>query len=397
MPYFKWRGVNLRGQIRSGTLYAQTGAELDTYLFAKDIALLSYKPFKVWFSLPITLKEQIDFFSRLAFLLKAGILVPEALSLIAAQTSHLRFQEILQIAALQVKQGVSLAQALQAWPHLFDSVAINMIAVGQESGALAQAIEHIAQYLEAIDNFRNKIKAALFMPAITLLFFIVISIVLLLFMVPHFAQVFSSLNKPLPYATQLLLHINAFMHDRMLIGVLIAIICIVMALYMLLKNKKIRYMIDYLIFYIPVVGQLIIYQAMVTYFQALALLVDQGMGLVEALHTAAATVNNAVLRTLLEDIRLDVQAGSSLSQTFMSYDITAYDAQVAALIGLAHESGSLAPMLLKAAELYKIKAQRILSAITTLIQPFLLLVLGILITALIFAIYMPLIDLSYAV
>jgi type II secretory pathway component PulF len=129
----------------------------------------------------------------------------------------------------------------------------------------------------------------------------------------------------------------------------------------------------------------------------LALLLGQGMDLVEALHAAAATVDNTVLRTLLEDIKLDVQAGSSLSQAFMSYDITSYDAQVAALIGLAHESGSLTPMLLKASELYQIKAQRILTVITTLIQPFLLLILGILIAALIFAIYMPLIDLSYAV
>src|SRR5579872_1850639 len=168
MPYFNWHGIALSGASKKGKLFARTQNELDAILFKRDIALLdcSLASPSRWLR-SVSISTKIQFFRQLAALLQAGVLLPEALTIVTEQLDNPRFQEVVYAVANQVHQGKSLGQAMAQYPQLFDSLMIHMVQVGHQAGALAAALDMLSDYLESVVAFQKKIRSAAIMPALT--------------------------------------------------------------------------------------------------------------------------------------------------------------------------------------------------------------------------------------
>ncbi len=392
MPYYAWKGVNLQAQWAKGTLFARNEHELDDILFKKDIALLYHKPKKLWWC-SYNQQQVLHYFVQLQTLIKAGVMVPEALNIVARQTTHPYFASICYDVADKVARGHSLAAALACHPQIFNPVIVQSISVGQESGSLPQTLEILVHYLDAMVVFKKKIRAALMLPAITFLFFLMVIAVIVMVIVPQFVNLCASMHKQLPPSTYLLQQLSNFLRSgsaRMLAAALgIGLIW----LYRYSQTASGKQRINNLMARIPLVRALIRYQVMAVFFRSVAKLMMGGMPLSKALTIACESVEYGHLQEQLKAIAYCVDAGIPFHQSAQSYP-DLMGANTLALIAVGHETGMLAPMMMRIADTQQESLLAAMHRITTLIQPLLLIILGLMISALIVGLYAPIMSLS---
>lgn len=395
MPYFAWRGVNLHAQICKGTQFARDTNDLDALLFKKDIALLECNPKKIWWKKNISLQNKIDYVSQLAMLTHAGMLLPHALQLVAGQANNNSFALVAHDVADQVEQGVSLPHALEKHAT-FGPLVVQMAAVGKESGSLPAALQVLAHHLESLAHFKGKLRAALLLPAVTFAFFIVIMSVLLIVIVPQFASILGSMQKELPGATKAMVIISNFLRSWNLLLVLIAGAIGYGAVRFYAKTAEGQQFISRLLMRVPFIQSLVINKTMAGFFHGIALLMHGGMPLVKAVHIAKESIDNQIIKSAIEQMHQEMQAGVTLADALAGYERLCGQDMIS-LIKVGQEAGQLPQMLGKIAELYQQRLIQKLSRINTFFQPFLLIILGLMITGLILALYAPIMSLSYAV
>jgi type IV pilus assembly protein PilC len=396
MPYFVWKGVDLQVKIQKGIQFAANERDLDALLFKKDIALLSFSCKKVWFDRPIPLQLKIDYFMQLALLLNAGILLPQALKLLAEQSAHPTFTPILHEVTQTVHQGISLSNAFKKHSHIFSILMIQMASVGQESGNLAVSLQVLTSHLESVAFFKARLRAALMLPAITFAFFMVIIGIILAVIVPQFVSLFASMHKELPTSTKAMVMISDFFYSWYLGLTIVMGSGIIFLLNNYTKTVKGKDAFDRLVMKLPFSGAIIINQSMAGFFQSLSLLLQGGMPLVQAIKIAKESIRNGVIKNQIHGVEQEVNAGGSFAQTLAKCEQLCVQEMVS-LIQVGHESGKLADMLARVAHMYQARLMRTLSRINTLFQPFLLIILGLMIAGLILALYTPIMSLSYAV
>lgn len=395
MAYYTWKGVDLAGAIKKGKLFARSADELDAVLFKQKIALLSCKQssqFFSHFSIPKT--EKINFFKSLAQLLQAGVLLPDALIVVSSQAHHKQWHIVLSSISNSIFQGSSLSQALQDYPKIFDQVMINMVHVGQESGNLIESLTLLSDYLSDSYEFESNVRSAAMVPLITLIFFIIVAMAIFIFIIPHFITIFQSVNQELPWVTRIMIGMSDFFcsgHIFLFLG------CIGAALALLKSYRSSSsgsYALDSFLLQIPGLGYLIMQRSLAHFLQAMAMLTSGGMHIVDALAVSKGIVSNKLIVHHLSIIEKEVQAGVSLSQAMMYEQGQIFGAQTVAIIKVGQESGRLPVLLNQTAKMYQSSIKKTITLITTLINPLLMIVMGLLITFLVFAVYLPIFNLS---
>ena len=212
MPYYAWQGVDIAGAHRSGKRFASTVAELDELLFSQEIALIRARQQRVFFARSVSVESISHFFSHAARLLGAGLQFRQVLRISVQHfNGHLRLQEIIQHMLLQVNTGSSLVQACAAFGTVFDPITLSLLAVGQ-AGALAPALQAIAHRLQMKHDFVKKVRAALLMPLVTSIFFMLCSAFLFVFVVPSFEHLFAT-AKHIPFLTRALFALSAWLRS----------------------------------------------------------------------------------------------------------------------------------------------------------------------------------------
>lgn len=394
MPYFMWRGVDIKGRMQKGKLFARSEKELDSLLLTREIALLRHKIAHTRFARSITQEIKIHFFRQLASLMRAGLLVHDALLVLSPQISNPRFQHIIATIADHVMQGKQLSEQLKQYPTLFDTVTIEMIQVGQESGTLAVSADIVADHLQSKHQLNKQLRAGALMPGITFLFFFMVLFVIFVAVIPIFADLFASTGKHLPKMTQVMLSISSFLRSiYALVAIGIAIVFFLGIKWFAHHNKKI---VDGFILQLPFFGRLTRKKSLVYFTQSLSLLLKGGMQLVPALAVAQKTVNNSILRDSLVQIEHDVTAGSSLSDACARQQEW-FGQETVAMVSVGQESGQLGEMLHKVAFLHEERVKEALLFVTKVIQPLLMVFLGLLVTALLFSVYVPIFTLSQVI
>lgn len=396
MPYFNWRGVDLHGITRRGTVFAPSEKDLDTFLFKRDIALLGCRtwPYARFFSGPLGLHHTLEFFRQFATLLNAGVQSAPALSIMAEQQHHPRLQEITHTLAQKVASGLSLSTALAQHPTLFTPLMTQMVTVGQETGMLGPCLQAIAQHLEQMQELHKKLRTAALMPLITLGFFCGISLLIFMFVIPRFSAIFLSAQQELPTLTRSMLKASAWICSWHALATVTALGALSYIVGQILAHGDGKKWLDKIVMRTPYINELVKNAARVSVLRSLALLVRGGMPLVPALRVARGAVGNSVLHESLHMIEKDVEAGSSLSESLAFGQQDLFDHNVRSLVRVAEESGTLSTMLGKAADAHQESLDRSLRFITTLLQPLLMIILGLLVALLIFAIYLPVFSLS---
>lgn len=398
MPYYKWSGIDITGSIHKGRLFARSKEELDALLFKQEIALLNCSPVRqIWLQKKVSLDLKIQFFKTLAEMLGSGVLVPEALIIVCAQTPHAFFQEIIASIAQDVQEGSSLSQALAKYPHIFDTMMVNMTSVGEESGRLAACLTLLSDYMQMMEDFKKRLWTSMLVPICTFIFFCIVAVIIFIFVIPHFTQMFDSAKQQLPTSTKIIISMSNFLRSHVALYFFGAVIAGLFIAWRLTKTAAGKLYIDAFMLKLPWIGNIIQEANLGYYLHAIAMLLHGGIQLRPALSIAKQTVNNTVIRKQLDIIEHEVDAGSSLSQAMIYEPDQMFNAEIIAAVRAGEETGRLFSVLSRSAQLYQEKVKRSISFITLLINPLLMLILGLLIAFLIFAIYMPIFNLSQVI
>ena len=396
MPYYAWQGINLLGVVRKGKLFAQSTDHLDKLLFEREIALLKAKQVFVWSRGGISLDACLLFFDSLKHLLKAGMRLHEALRVLSEQQNKsVQFQEAIYAIAHDIEYGKSLRVAFGNYTAWIDEITLAMLQIGQESGSLPRALELIALRLQRSQEWRKKIKSAAMLPCITFAFFLAITALIFTVIIPSFASLLTSRGHNLPRLTHVLLSISKTMVDsRALLWIMSGAALLGLVSYRGLKARPGKKMVYFLLLRIPFIGQSVRMNAYALFLETLSLIMHQGGHIAMALPLARGTVKNWYIQQEMLLLEHEVISGALLHKAMRSDDLFA--PECCAMVAVGEETGSLAVMLAQASAVYRDRVSRHLETMATLIQPLLLLVLGLLVATLIFAIYIPLFQMPDA-
>lgn len=395
MPQYKWQGIDITGKVHTGKMFAKDMADLDHVLFKQDIAMLRASPVQLHSWLPISANHKIDLFRHLDELLKAGVLLPEALMILVCQPQHVRMYTVLQSVAHDVHEGRNLSYALRKHPKIFDSVSLHMVEAGVESGQLPKALAALTNHLEIMNTFRKKLSNALLMPACTFLFFSFVAIVILVFIIPQYVNMFGAVNQELPILTKALIAVSNFIATYGLIVLGLSGLFFFF-IFLFFKARSGKAMLDRAVLQMPYVGSLVYQTTVSNFMHSVSLLVLNGVPLVSALKIAQSTISNSCIAQNVRAMTAQVEAGSSLSRAMMHNADNIFGDDIVTMVRMGEESGTVGALLAQAAGTYQERVKRSLHFIVTVAQPALMIILGLMITCLIFAIYMPIFNLSHA-
>jgi type II secretory pathway component PulF len=398
MPYYTWRGVDILGEYKKGKMYARSPEYLDAQLFKREIALLKFRPSSWrWRYRAVTQELKIELFKQMATLIDGGVALPQALLIVAEQLHHPGMQEIIHELADMVDHGNSFSIALCKYSPIFDPITIQLVKAGEESSSLAEAMMQVADRLEMREEFTRAVRAAVVLPALTFGFFVTITLFLFTFIVPRFAELFASMNQKLPASTQFMLCISNFLCSwhAVVAGGLVGLMGY--AVYAMGRTKRGKELRDRVVLHIPILNVILWYRFTAYFLASVALLLERGLQLVPALRTVAQSMDNLVLREYVQGIADKVNNGRSLSIALQDVAPAQFPLELIALVHVGENSGTLEILLKKASIRYQNQVKRLLTRLTAFVQPILMIVLGLLVLLLIFAIYLPILELSNAV
>jgi type IV pilus assembly protein PilC len=395
MPYFKWVGINIAGTTKKGKHAAYSPQELSERLFKSGIALLRcrsvYTPSFFWKS---NAQVKGNLFKHKAKLLRAGILLPQSLIIVAEQSHNPFLYDMFFNLSKDIEHGVPFAVALQKQPLLSDPIVMIMLTAGHESGNLINAIENVALYFHKQYAFNKSIRSALAMPFLTLLFFIGISGFIFVFIIPRFADMFNSVHQDLPALTQYMINVSDFIRGSSMIFVLGFVAAGIVAAYYYCTTVGKQWW-DRLLMRFPFIGLLVWQHQICQVFQALSLLINSGVTLVAGLKIVSDSVDNNKIKAQLISLHDEVSAGQLLSNAMAAASF--FLPEAVALVHVGEESGTLGQSLEAVSMVYSDMLEQSLRRFVFFLQPAVIVVLGFLVTTLIFAVYLPIMQLSHAI
>ena len=395
MPYFAWRGVDIIGSWKSGKRFAKSPQHLDSLLFNRGIAVLRVKPISVsWFARRVNREDKAHFFRQLSVLVESGVLINQALELAAEQVESNRLQSIIYTLAHNVHEGMSLSVALHLWHDVFDDMTIAQIQVGEESGNLGMALDGLATHYEMAAEFEKKMRSALLVPVLTLLFFLVVASFIFVVIIPRFADLFASYNQEIPPLTQAMLNTSLFLQSWWVLMFLGVVVFSCLGVYWWVSTPAGKSIWDRLLMHIPVIGTFTRHRFMGSFFQSLSMLLAGGLRMVPAIHLIARSTGNEVCRERVLDLEQILQEGGSLSHALVSQPEDFFSPEAIALVIVGQESGRLVPMLARLSKLYHQRLFSRLDLYVTLVQPVCMILLGLLVTLLVFAVYGPIFNIA---
>ncbi|NTS76572.1 type II secretion system F family protein [Catenovulum sp. SM1970] len=390
---FQWKGVNRRGEKVNGTLVAETLAQAKLQLRQQGVTptqvkakAKSRKKGKVT-STDITVMTR-----QLATMLAAGVPLVQSVELISQGSDNPALKKLLADIGTDIAAGNPLNQALRKYPLHFDDLYCDLVMAGEQSGALEGIYDRIAVYKEKSEALKSKIKKAMFYPAAVVAIATIVTIILLLFVVPQFQEIFASFGAELPAFTQMVIGISEVLQDHGLKIAAILAIAVAAFLYTYKRNRKLRDNLDGVLLKLPVVGMIVNKGSLARYARTLATTFSAGVPLIEALDSAAGASGNAVYRKAILNIKHEVSAGMQMNIAMRNTNL--FPAMVVQMVQIGEESGAIDDMLNKVAAIYEQEVDDAVDGLSSLIEPLIMAVLGVVIGGLIIAMYLPIFEMG---
>lgn len=391
MPYFKWRAINLYGFLVSGSSTVLHKDALLRQLYKQQLGLVSVKqiPWTRWYR-PVRRAQLLDFFIHIRELMDAGLSIDISVQLTSRSITHAEFRLYLEEIYMHIQEGSSFAQALSSYPELFDELTCACLQIGEQAGHLSKSFSLLISYLTIREEFSKKMRSALFSPLVTLGVFAIVILFLLKIVIPGLAKSFESMGQVLPYATVFLLELSGYitLTSGLLVG--LGIIFLIRFVKYICRHKKIKLSLERIICSLPGCRSMISLQRF-TYTSNLALLVKSGMPLPQALRQAAEYMPLIFLRSKLYAIAQDVSAGVAFDRAVLQ-EPRIFNVQLHALCALGQESGNMGAALERAAHIQYQHINKQFMFVVQLIQPCLIIMLGLLLASVISIVYYPLLT-----
>ena len=397
---FQWVGVSTRGKRLEGEVTGASIALVKAQLRKQGITPSKVKRkakplFGFASTQKITPKDIALVTRQIATMLMAGVPLIQSIEMIGSGSSNKSVSKLMETIADEVKAGQPLSQALRRHPRYFDDLYCDLVASGEQSGALDKIFDRVAIYKEKSEALKSKIKKAMFYPIAVLVIALIVTSILLIFVVPQFQDIFSGFGAELPAFTLFVIGISEFMQEYWWM-MLIAIIAFGWAFKEAkLKSLKLRDATDRAVLKLPIIGMILNKAAVARYARTLSTTFAAGVPLVDALDSAAGASGNAVYRYAILDIKAEVSSGNQMNWAMRNSKI--FPDMVIQMVAIGEESGSLDGMLGKVATIYEQEVDDAVDGLSSLLEPLIMAVLGVLVGGLIVAMYLPIFQLGAVV
>ena len=392
---FLWEGVDRNNRQVRGESKAASETVVTSNLRRQGVRITKIKRQTFRGGKRVSEKDVTFFTRQLATMLKAGVPLLQSFEIVARGHSNARFSRLMMEVKGRIEAGSSLADAFRHYPAQFDNLYCNLVAAGESSGMIDAILDRLATYKEKILALKSKIKAALFYPSAVVTVAIVVVWVIMIFVIPAFKDVFSSFGASLPAPTQLVIDISDFVVTWWWAAFL-AIGGAIFGMSVLIKRSEtFRYTFDRLLLKFPVIGDILEKATIARWTRTLATMFAAGVPLVESLDAVSGAAGNAVYQSATRRIQTDVSTGSSLTNSMMSTQL--FPNMVLQMVQIGEESGSLDAMLTKIADFYEREVDDAVSALSSLLEPIIIVFLGIVVGGLVVAMYLPIFKLGAVV
>ncbi|WP_149195596.1 type II secretion system F family protein [Luteimonas suaedae] len=396
---FVWEGTDKRGTKMKGEQPAKNAnmlrAELRKQGINPTLVKTKSKPLFGSAGRKITPKEIAVFSRQIATMIKSGVPIVQALEIIGNGHKNPKMASMVNAIRTDIENGTSFAEALGQFPVQFDELTRNLVKVGEAAGVLETVLDTIATYKENIESLKGKIKKAMFYPAVVIAVAILVSAVLLIFVVPQFEQVFVGFGADLPAFTQLIVAASRFMVSYWWILLLIAVVAIFGFIFMYKRSLPLQHFVDRMLLKIPVLGVILHNSAIARFARTLATTFKAGVPLVEALESVAGATGNSVYEKATLRIRDDVSVGYQMNMAMKQVNL--FPHMVIQMTAIGEEAGALDAMLFKVAEFYEEEVNNAVDALSSLIEPMVMIFIGILVGAMVIGMYLPIFKLAAVV
>lgn len=396
LEMFVWQGTDKRGTKMKGEIQGKNlnlvKAELRKQGITPTVVRKKPKPLFGKAGKAITSRDIATFARQIATMMQSGVPLVTGIEIIAHGQKNPRMGELLTDIRNQISGGSSLTEALGKHPMHFDELFQNLVRAGEGAGVLDTVLDTIATYKERIESLKGKIKKAMFYPIAVMAVAVIVTSILLIFVVPQFEDVFKGFGADLPAFTQMLIAASKFMTSYWYVLLLILGGSIFAFLTAMKRSRAFAHAVDRWLLKLPVIGEILRKSAIARFARTLALTFKAGVPLVEALETCAGATGNVVYEDAVRRIRNDVSVGYPLNVSMKQVDL--FPHMVIQMTAIGEEAGALDNMLFKVAEFFEEEVENAVDALSSLLEPFIMVVIGTLVGSIVVGMYLPIFKLG---
>jgi type IV pilus assembly protein PilC len=399
MDVYVWEGRSRKGTIEKGEISANNEAAVRLQLRRQQIQALKIqvKPKDILKSLKfpksrrVKEKELVVFTRQFATMIDAGLPLVQCLEILASQQQNAAFKDILTRVKGDVEAGSTFADALRHHPRVFNDLFCNLVAAGEAGGILDTILNRLAAYIEKTMNLKKKVKGAMVYPSVVLSIALVVVAGLLLFVIPVFQRMFADMGGTLPAFTQFVIYLSEMMR-RYFLFIAGGMVILVVAFVRWYRTEKGRMIVDDLLLKIPVMGPLIKKVAIAKFTRTLGTMLSSGVPIMEGLDIVARTSGNKTIERAILRTKASIGEGKTIAEPLGASKI--FPAMVVQMISVGESTGALDSMLSKIADFYDDEVDAAVAALTSLIEPALMVFLGITVGGLVIAMYLPIFQMA---
>lgn len=399
MQTFTWVGIDKRGVKIKGEQVSKNASLVKAGLRAQGINPQSVRPkAKPLFGKTgkrVSPKDVAVFSRQLATMMSAGVPMVQGFEIVAGGQDNPRMKEMLTNIKTDIEGGSSLNEALGKYPIQFDELFQNLVRAGESAGVLDTVLDTIATYKENIEAIKGKIKKAMFYPAAVLAVAVIVAAILLIFVIPQFETVFKNFGADLPAFTQLLVDLSRFMVSYwwLVFGILAGAIVGMVMLYK--RSNKFAHLVSRGLLKLPVIGDILRKSAIARYARTLGVTFRAGVPLVEALDSVSNATGSVIYNDAVKRIREDVAVGHQLQLAMRQTNL--FPNMVVQMVAIGEEAGALDKMLFKIADFYEEEVNNAVDALSSLLEPFIMIIIGVIVGSMVVGMYLPIFKLGSVV
>ena len=399
MPMFEYTARSQTGQIQKGQMDVASKDDVTAYLRKNRLIMVSVReqPKQIKLSMGgsrIKTRDIVIFTRQFATMINAGLPLVQSLNILAAQTENKALAEVTKAVVYDVESGNTLADAFSKHPKAFSALYVNMVAAGEAGGILDTILLRLATFLEKNDALVRKVKGAMIYPGVIISVAMVAIVILLIFVIPTFQSMFASANMELPLPTRVVIGMSNFL-THFWWAMLAVIGGAVFAIRSYYASPAGRLQIDALLLRAPVLGDVIRKSAVSRFTRTLGTLVSSGVSILEGLEITAKTAGNQVVHNAVMESRQSIAGGETIAAPLEKSKV--FPPMVISMIAVGEQTGGLDEMLSKIADFYDEEVDVAVSALLSLMEPVMIVVLGVIVGGMVIAMYLPIFDMMNAV
>jgi type IV pilus assembly protein PilC len=394
---FTWEGTDRAGKKVKGKVVANNEAAVRTELRRQGVVATRVRKQNTLFQNKgkVTPADIAIFSRQLATMMTAGIPLVQSFDIVGAGHENPAMQKLILAIKSDVEGGASLAKALSRHPLHFDDLFVNLVTAGEQAGALETLLDKIATYKEKTEAIKKKVKKALFYPAAVVVVAFIVTAILMIYVIPEFESLFQGFGADLPAFTRMVIDVSKFVRSEGWLIVIAIFGAFSAFVYFKKRSRAMRHFLDRAVLRIPVIGPILNKSAIARYARTLATTFAAGVPLVEALDSVAGATGNIVYEDAVLRMRDEVATGQRLQRAMENTEL--FPNMVNQMVAVGEESGSLDDMASKVADFYEAEVDNAVDSMSSLLEPLIMAILGVLVGGLVIAMYLPIFKMGAVV